>query len=428
MGNQAKIDVLKLNDGKGNMAFIFRDNAYPITVLAGFHWSVLLCIYSILICPFIASVPIHTLLSLYATTIILTALFIRPAHNRADTPRKASDSPTKTFCTQLLTWTLLGSTIAAFNYLTFDFPPGSAEKIIIGFGFLGIYNAVIALLKNPHTQLTSRQLQTFRFWLRYGVIILPVIIAVMTIWMIDVQLATDWSAHQLTARTPEQIIFTSTLFMLLVAILISQNLLRSGFRVLNSQARQLLLNIDQRAHQLNPAHHCEFESIRQPDTRIINNPAYQQKIAHRLRALKYLDPVTETHNIRFIQDFLRNRQKKEPGLELGFLLIQIKAHSADNHVNCQHASDVLQAKTAQHIQQFLLPEDILARLDNNCFAIIPANPARLDESKMARQLNQTLSHEPLPLNGCSAFVKCQISKQFFSGPAFSGSFSYASVH
>ncbi|WP_315981669.1 hypothetical protein [Aliamphritea spongicola] len=190
--------------------------------------------------------------------------------------------------------------------------------MIIGFGFLGIYNAVSGLLRQQHKQLKPRQLQALHFWLRYGVITLPVVIAVMTIWIINVQLATYWADYQLPARSPEQIVLASTLFMLLIAILISQNLLRSGFRILNSQARQLLLSIDRRANTLNPSHHCEFKSVRQPDTQILNNPVYQRKIIHRLRALKYLDPVTGTHNARFIEDFLKNRQQKEPDLQLHF--------------------------------------------------------------------------------------------------------------
>lgn len=427
MVNQAKIYVLKLNDGKGNMALIFREYAYPTTILAGFHWSVLLCIYSILVCPFLAGMPAHTLLSLYATSVILTALCIQSAQNRT-APDTAETSPATSFCIQILIWTMLGCAIATFNALTFDFPPGSAEKVIIGFGFLGIYNAVSGLLRQQHKQLKPRQLQALHFWLRYGVITLPVVIAVMTIWIINVQLATYWADYPLPARSPEQIVLASTLFMLLIAILISQNLLRSGFRILNSQARQLLLSIDRRANTLNPSHHCEFKSVRQPDIQILNNPAYQQKIIHRLRALKYLDPVTGTHNARFIKDFLNNRHQQEPDLQLHLLLIEIKEQPAENVLHYRDDSDVIQAKAAQRIHQFLMAEDILARLDNNCFAVIPANPERLDESHFIRCLKQNLQQQPLILNNRSAYVKCKISRQSFLMHSANAGADYAFHH
>ena len=427
MVNQAKIYVLKLNDGKGNMALLFRDCTYPTTILAGFHWSVLLCIYSILVCPFLAGMPAHTLLSLYATSIILTALCIQKA-NQQTSRHTRHDSPAVSFCIQIFIWTMLGCAIATFNALTFNFPPGSAEKVIIGFGFLGIYNAVSGLLRQQQRQLKPRQLQALHFWLRYGIITLPVVIAVMTIWIINVQLATYWADYQLPARSPQQIVLASTLFMLLIAILISQNLLRNGFRILNGQARQLLLSIDRRANTLNPSHLCEFTSVRQPDIRILNNPDYQQKIIHRLRALKYLDPVTGAHNARFIEDFLNSRQQQEPDLQLQMLLIEIKEQPAENVLHYGDDSDVIQAKAAQRIHQFLMAEDILARLDNNCFAVIPANPERLDESNFIRCLKQNLQQQPLTLNSRSAYIKCKISKQNLLARSMNTRADYAFHH
>ncbi|WP_315981670.1 diguanylate cyclase domain-containing protein [Aliamphritea spongicola] len=92
-------------------------------------------------------------------------------------------------------------------------------------------------------------------------------------------------------------------------------------------------------------------------------------------------------------------------------MIQIKEKPVENVLHYEEDSDALQAKAAQRIHQFLMAEDILARLDNNCFAVIPANPERLDESNFSQCLTQNLQQQPLTLNGRSAYVKCKISRQ-----------------
>ncbi len=406
------------------MASFFRGLTYPTTAISGLLWTLLLCIYSVLICPYIAGMPGPTLFCLYASGII-TALYIQPAATKAIADREVQYPTAVKISLQLFVWIALGAGLALFNYLAFDFPYGSGDKVIIGFAFLGIYNAISCLLKQPQTPLKPKQLQLYRHSLIGGLIALPVIIAGITVWIITTQLSVYWPSYPLSARSPEQIILTSALFMLLVMILISQNLLQLGFKVLNTQAQQLLSNIDKRSYQLNPRHICEFECIRQPRVQILNNPAYQQKIIHRLRALKYQDLITGTHNARFIKDFLHNRWQKEPSLQLPFLLIQIKEPYSEKALDCQYNSDSVQSEVAQRIHQFLMPEDILARLDNNRFAVIPANLDLLDERNITQLLNRNLVREPLAQDNRSDSIQCEVSKQNFLTASTSSGSGYA---
>ncbi|WP_261842853.1 GGDEF domain-containing protein [Aliamphritea ceti] len=406
------------------MASFFRGSIYAATAMTGLLWSALLCIYSMLICPFLAGMQAPVLFCLY-TTSIAAALCIQPAIHQAITNRTRQYSSTIRFGLQLFSWITLGAGLALFNYLAFDLPSGSGEKVILGFGFLGVYSSISHLLKQPLPPLKPKQLQRYRNLLVSGIYCLPVILAGITIWIIATQLSVNWSGHQLPARSLEQIMLNSVLFMLLIALLISQSLFQLGFSMLNTQAQQWLANIDQRSHQLNPAHNCEFKCIRQPKVQILNNPAYQQKIIHRLRTLKYQDPVTGTHNTRFVKDFLHSRWQKEPTLQLPFLLIQIKATHSIDKLSCRCDSDELQSEVARRIHQFLMPEDILARLDNNCFAVIPANPDLLVERTITQHLNQNLQKEPLLHYSHSGYIQCKISRENFLSSATSSKFLYA---
>ncbi|WP_315981668.1 hypothetical protein [Aliamphritea spongicola] len=125
MVNQAKIDVLKLNDGKGNMAF-YSVNAHIQPPYWPDSTGRYCCVSTAYWYAPLAGMPAHTLLGLYATSVILTALCIqKPISKQPATPIR---TPAISFCIQVLIWTMLGCAIATFNALTFDFLPAALKK------------------------------------------------------------------------------------------------------------------------------------------------------------------------------------------------------------------------------------------------------------------------------------------------------------